>query len=202
MPWYRLYLRLAVLLVTPTAIRAGKQYSPSNCHQSSFSGTDCVLTCRGQDACETSVSLPKGSNLKNFVVRCVTDTACSSLSLRKTRSGVTIYLLCIPNADSCNSVEGVSGKSSYIYCEGGRGDCKDKYKNKRVKRTTKKNGIDVVIFNNDVAVGRSTSARGKDAGIISNPNGPFFVFVFCLTITEHYLYATLICYQCKTNCLR
>ena len=171
-------LKLAVLLVTPTAIRAGREYYPSNCHLSWFSGTDCVLTCRGKESCKTSVSLPSGSNLKNFVVRCVTDTACTSLSLKNKRHGVTIYLMCIPNAKSCNSVEGVSKSSSYIYCQGGGDECKDKYKNKGVKQTATKNGIAVVIFSNNVAVGRLTSARGKDAGIISDPNGPFFILFF------------------------
>ena len=174
----RWYLKLVVLLATPTAIRAGKEYYPSNCNSKSFSGTDCVLTCRGKDACDKDIKVPSSSKLQNFVVRCVTDNACNSLEFEKRRSAVKNYLMCIPDAESCNSAEKAAEQSSFLYCEGGRNECGDRYKNKGVATTATKNGISVVIFTNDVAVGRSQSAKGEDAGIISDPNGPFFILFF------------------------
>ena len=165
------YVKLAVLLATPTAICGGKTYYPVGCDKSSVGGTDCVLTCKGQDACNNQVNVPSWSTLKNFVVRCVGAKGCNSLQLGKTRNGVNNYLICI-QYESCNSAESARDKSSFLYCEGKKDTC-EKYKNKRVQKTAIKNGVPVVIFNNGIAVGRSPSATGADAGIISDPNGLF-----------------------------
>ena len=167
-----LYLKLAVLLFTLTAIRGGKTYYPVGCDQRSVGGTDyCVLTCKGNSACNNKVTVPSWSTLKKFVVRCVGDTGCNSLEFKHTRSGVANYLLCIQKK-SCNSAEKASGSASFVYCEGGKDSC-EKYPNKRVQKTTTKNGVSVVIFDNNVAVGLTSSGTGADTGIISDPKGPF-----------------------------
>ena len=165
------YLKLAVLLATPTAIRGGRTYYPAGCDKRSIGGSDyCVLTCKGQDACENE-NVPSWSTLKKFVVRCIGSKGCNSLQLNNRRNGVENYLLCI-GYESCNAAEKARDSSSFVYCEGPKSSC-ERYKNKRVQQTATKNGVPVVVFDNNVAVGRSSSATGADAGIISDPNGPF-----------------------------
>ena len=189
------YLKLAVLLVTPTAIRGSRTYYPVGCDSRSVEGTEyCVLTCKGKEACTDTVKVPSWSTLKNFVVRCIGEWACNSLELKNTRGSVENYLMCI-GRESCNSVEKARESSSFVYCEGEKEMC-DKNSNKRVQETTTKNGVSVVIFDNNVAVGRSSSATGADTGIISDPNGPslpHYHFKTHFKCTLSYAYRSDIC---------
>ena len=184
------YLKLAVLLATPTAIRGRRTYYPVGCDSRSVEGTEyCVLTCKGKDACEDRVQVPSWSALKNFVVRCIDERACNDLELRDTRGSVENYLMCIGKR-SCDSVEKARDSSSFVYCEGEKDSC-ERISNKRVQETTTKNGVSVVIFDNNVAVGRSSSATGADTGIISDPNGPslpHYHFKTHFTCTLSYAY--------------
>lgn len=159
-------LKLAVLLVIFTASLAeetGYDYYPSDCDRKDFGGTACVLTCRSQDAC-MEVFVPGSPNLKNFVVKCVQDTACNNLKFGNLRSSVQTYLMCIPNEKSCNSAEQAVRKASFVYCK----NC-DKYKNKNVNTANVKNGKTTVVFNNGIAVSGATE---KNAGIVSNGSFP------------------------------
>ena len=169
------YLKLTVLLATSTAIPVGREYYPSDCYSETFEGTDCVLTCRGKDACNSGISIPRSTTLKNFIVRCVPGVrnlvTCNSLQIKNARGGVSSYFMCIPKK-SCNSVERAASIASFVYCEPECG----RIPNKRVKTTTTKNGKPVVIFDNGVAVARSSDAKGKDMGIISN--GTCFYFFY------------------------
>ena len=166
------YLQLAVLLSPATAVRVGQEYYPRDCHRESFPGSECLLICRGKDACNGGVSIPRSPALKNFIVRCEgrDGVSCNSLTLKNMRDGVQSYFMCIKKT-SCNSVERIASTASFVYCEP---RCQG-IQNKGVKEINTKNDTPVVIFSNGVAVGRALGATGKDAGVI--PNGEFFLLL-------------------------
>ena len=164
---------LIVLASLTTALAGKRYYYPAGCEKSGYSTTDfCVLICDGKDACEGSLRVPP-SSIKHFIVRCVGgNPSCNSLKEFKNKGSVKIYLLCIKR---CNSAEEASSSARYVYC----GDCNNA-KSRRVNALTNKNGVQVVIFDNGIALARQERPNGQsNLGIISN--GPFHIFPVVLS---------------------
>ena len=173
-----LFPKALVVLAILTTVLAGKTYYPEGCEQASYNTADfCVLICDGDDACKDNLSVPPSSTIKHFIVRCVRgDPSCTSLgSFNNKRSGVAIYLLCI---EKCNSAEDAANSANYVYCAGD--GCNSSGNSKGVSSVTEKNGLPVVIFDNDIALLRQELPdKQSDLGIISN--GAVHIFPIALS---------------------
>ena len=124
-------------------------FYPMNCDKEYFNGAVCVMTCDGDDACiHRDIDVPASSSLKHFVVRCANGSpsslgpSCDSISIKKMRLGVSIYLMCI---SECNAVERAVTEATYVYC---KDNCAG-IQSKGINQTTSINGlVPVVIFTN------------------------------------------------------
>ena len=166
---------LIVLASLTTALAGKRYYYPAGCEKSGYSTTDfCVLICDGKDACQGSLSVPRSSKIKHFIVRCVGgNPSCNSLKQFQNKGSVIIYLLCIKK---CNSANEAGNSAKYVFCNACNGAKSKGVSNK----FSNKNGVPVVIFNNGIALAREgVPSDQSNLGIISN--GPFHTFAVVLS---------------------